>query len=582
MYMSSKLNTFRKQLEKERSKNQNKKEVKYSNLVPSLFDNVNFDDEYDKKKKLEHKKAQYGRLLGRDDGVISNSDEEMEFNKSYTGLPSLFDNVSFEDEYDKEKKTIYIEKIHDNNKDDFVLPEQTPPIPESQSASFAAKSPTDDSDEKNSMIYSIAQDFLKQIHLISINDILHRYNGETYESITENSVLRLICHNYDKELKGCSNIITLARNIYSVIKIYAEELDEFPDNPNLVVFKNCTLEIDTMRSRANSPKDYATFALAINYNRDKKKMPVINHFLNTVTGADDVLYERILQMIGYLLSGDNKGKCFFYLMGPRDCGKSVLCALLSLFYPTKGTNKISRVALGKLGDKFSLGNIMQSTLNICDDIPSSPLNRESVSTLKMLTGSSEMEGELKYVQASSFKPRCRLLFTSNYNIRMKESDPAFEGRIVYIPFMHTISKERQDKNILEKMKGELQAFFNISHEAYKRLVDNNYMWAGAEKFQPVITIANSGITINKEQNIRDFIADCCEFEEDAVSSTEDLKYTYERYCNRYNRIPIQGDRFSRELSAILPDSVQRVKIGNQKRGYKGIKLKINNEIYRID
>ncbi len=211
------------------------------------------------------------------------------------------------------------------------------------------------------------------------------YNGETYESITENSVSRLICHNYEKELKSFSNIMALTRNIYSVIKMYAEELDEFPGNSNLIVFTNCTLEIDTMRFRANSPKDYAIHALAINYDSDKKKMPVINHFLNTVTGADDVLYLRILQMIGYLLSGDNKGKCFFYLMGQRDCGKSVLCALLSLFYPTKGANKISRVALGKLADKFSLGNIMQSTINICDDIPSSPLSRNSISTLKMLT-----------------------------------------------------------------------------------------------------------------------------------------------------------------------------------------------------
>ena len=71
-----------------------------------------------------------------------------------------------------------------------------------------------------------------------------------------------------------------------------------------------------------------------------------------------------------------------------------------------------------------------------------------------------------------------------------------------------------------------------------------------------------------------FVDKCCEFDDESIIATSDLQRTYESFCRRNGYAPIMGDRFSREIAGVLPFSVTRTKIGNQKRGFKGIKLKV--------
>ena len=123
------------------------------------------------------------------------------------------------------------------------------------------------------------------------------------------------------------------------------------------------------------------------------------------------------------------------------------------------------------------------------------------------------------------------------------------------------------------MQTELPALFNHAFEAYRRLVSSGYTWAGADRFQPEIFTASAAIAIDKETVLRRFVDSCCEFEEGAVTATSELQSAYQQFCEVHRYSPIKGDRFSRELFSVLPDTVIRVKIGNQQRGFKGIQLK---------
>ena len=76
-----------------------------------------------------------------------------------------------------------------------------------------------------------------------------------------------------------------------------------------------------------------------------------------------------------------------------------------------------------------------------------------------------------------------------------EENKAFVNRVVKIPFDHAIPKEKQDKNLLNKMSPELPALFNHALQAYQRLVENNYNWAG--NFPNDILVVNSGMSFNK-------------------------------------------------------------------------------------
>lgn len=61
---------------------------------------------------------------------------------------------------------------------------------------------------------------------------------------------------------------------------------------------------------------------------------------------------------------------------------------------------------------------------------------------------------------------------------------------------------------------------------------------------------------------------------DLVTSALGIRYNPTRhFCSQHAYLPIAGDRFSRELFVALPSSVERTKIGNQRRGFKGVRLK---------
>ena len=123
------------------------------------------------------------------------------------------------------------------------------------------------------------------------------------------------------------------------------------------------------------------------------------------------------------------------------------------------------------------------------------------------------------------------------------------------------------------MRKELPALFNRAFAAYKRLVANQYVWAGSDYFKPEIATTNSSISVDKEYVLRQFIDLVVYWM--IIPQLQHLSFKrptiFFAVKNSYS--PVQGDRFSRELFAVLPDNILRVKIGNQRRGFKGIRLK---------
>lgn len=428
-------------------------------------------------------------------------------------------------------------------------------------------------DKTKNLALRLAEDFCRKETIISVDDALYFYNGIFYSLLQEEDAKRRIFKRYRREVSQASTLSVLQNSVDLLRYCVTERYETFPVNENLIVFENGTLDVHTRQFRRNSPRDLVTSALGIRYNPTRKDMPATQYFLETIANGDSDLYERMLQVIGYILSNDVKAKSFIYLEGVGDAGKSRFCDLIASFFPQSGPNKVTRIALQDLGGKFALGNLVNAKLNISEDLPDSPLTPTTVSRIKMISDGNRLEAEAKYVQPFSFRPLCKLLFASNHPLRIKEYDAAFVNRVVYLPFQHPIPREKQDRNILWKMQGELPALFNYAFAAYRRLVASGYAWAGMERFTPDIRVVHSGLRTDKEQVLQRFVSECLELEKDVVTATSDLQTAYNHFCSQHAYLPIAGDRFSRELFVALPSSVERTKIGNQRRGFKGVRLK---------
>lgn len=565
-------------------KNKNKKKkspfiLSDQNNHSKLFADINLDDFKDRRKNLGELEKFYMNLESEYDDIdpdeeyrkISKANKKKHHKKR---RKHVFDDIIELNDWDD-----IDEKTDDFNDEIPVVPNQSIRLDSASSGSLPApvSSTMSDPDINANPIkdraLQIAEDFADRTNIILVDGVLYRYNGVFYSLFPDNDIQKMLLEKYRTEM-GKSNTASMLRNTTNLLRFCVKrECSEFPENQHIIVFENGTLEVKSGFFRQNSPADLVNSALGISYDPDCKKMPYTKRFLKTIADGDDDLYERLLQVIGYILSNDIRAKSFFYLEGVGDAGKSRFCDLIASFFPVSGSNKVARIALQDLGGKFALSNLVNAKLNISEDLPDAPLSPQTVSRIKMISDGDRLEAEAKYTQAFTFRPLCKLLFASNHPLRLKEYDAAFVNRVVYIPFTHPIPKEEQDPYILEKMRKELPALFNRAFASYKRLVANQYVWAGSDYFKPEIATTNSSISVDKEYVLRQFIESCCILDDNSTTATSELQATYNLFCSKNSYSPVQGDRFSRELFAVLPDNILRVKIGNQRRGFKGIRLK---------
>lgn len=565
-------------------KNKNKKKkspfiLSDQNNHSKLFADINLDDFKDRRKNLGELEKFYMNLESKYDDIdpdeeyrkISKANKKKHHKKR---RKHVFDDIIELNDWDD-----IDEKTDDFNDEIPVVPNQSIRLDSASSGSLptpvssAMSDPDINANPIKDRALQIAEDFADRTNIILVDGVLYRYNGVFYSLFPDNDIQKMLLEKYRTEM-GKSNTASMLRNTTNLLRFCVKrECSEFPENQHIIVFENGTLEVKSGFFRQNSPADLVNSALGISYDPDCKKMPYTKRFLKTIADGDDDLYERLLQVIGYILSNDIRAKSFFYLEGVGDAGKSRFCDLIASFFPVSGSNKVARIALQDLGGKFALSNLVNAKLNISEDLPDAPLSPQTVSRIKMISDGDRLEAEAKYTQAFTFRPLCKLLFASNHPLRLKEYDAAFVNRVVYIPFTHPIPKEEQDPYILEKMRKELPALFNRAFAAYKRLVANQYVWAGSDYFKPEIATTNSSISVDKEYVLRQFIESYCILDDNSTTATSELQAAYNLFCSKNSYSPVQGDRFSRELFAVLPDNILRVKIGNQRRGFKGIRLK---------
>lgn len=565
-------------------KNKNKKKkspfiLSDQNNHSKLFADINLDDFKDRRKNLGELEKLYMNLESEYDDIdpdeeyrkISKANKKKHHKKR---RKHVFDDIIELNDWDD-----IDEKTDDFNDEIPVVPNQSIRLDSASSGSLptpvssAMSDPDINANPIKDRALQIAEDFADRTNIILVDGVLYRYNGVFYSLFPDNDIQKMLLEKYRTEM-GKSNTASMLRNTTNLLRFCVKrECSEFPENQHIIVFENGTLEVKSGFFRQNSPADLVNSALGISYDPDCKKMPYTKRFLKTIADGDDDLYERLLQVIGYILSNDIRAKSFFYLEGVGDAGKSRFCDLIASFFPVSGSNKVARIALQDLGGKFALSNLVNTKLNISEDLPDAPLSPQTVSRIKMISDGDRLEAEAKYTQAFTFRPLCKLLFASNHPLRLKEYDAAFVNRVVYIPFTHPIPKEEQDPYILEKMRKELPALFNRAFASYKRLVANQYVWAGSDYFKLEIATTNSSISVDKEYVLRQFIESCCILDDNSTTATSELQAAYNLFCSKNSYSPVQGDRFSRELFAVLPDNILRVKIGNQRRGFKGIRLK---------
>lgn len=427
--------------------------------------------------------------------------------------------------------------------------------------------------------YELAQELMRRVNFIIVCSAIYMFNGIVYELLDNETLDRLIL----KELR--EPIAEIGRpEIISAIRAFVKKepklvIDDPTIDPNYIVFRNGRLDLRTMKFSDNDPLVFQTSYLNFNYDRYNTHCPNFEKYLESVSGGDPDIKELMLQTHGYIASCSMDAKSFFLFIGEGDTGKSLTIGLDTMFFPN---DFVSTIELQALGDKFSTGNLANVRLNVGGDLPNKPLTPDVVKHVKGITGNDMMTAEKKFVQPFSFKPTCKLVFATNHPLVLQQRDDQFCERLVVIPFDNKIPKDRQDHDLLNKLRDELPAIFNMILEAFLRLRKNNF------EFKKVVNLSNyvaiplseSGSVSHLEEAVDDFVSIHYEITGDSGDfvSIKQLHAEFNAYYLQHYNLNTNQDKFSKAFRQLFDKSEtngypRKYQSNAHGRGYQGIRRK---------
>lgn len=360
----------------------------------------------------------------------------------------------------------------------------------------------------------------------------------------------------------------------------ASEMDQFNAKETLINTRDAVLDFKTGEVQDHSPDCLFTYAVNARYLSDPASVfcPAFDHFCETSLAplyrkddeTDKTIIEQkrrfLLEMIGYICCDSNAGKCALFLKGAPDSGKSVIIKFIqSLFEP----ELISSIQLHQLSSRFDKAVLFGKKLNVAGEIQGIILR--DISIFKSITGGDSIQAEYKGKDPFSFIPRCKLLFAGNVLPIFSESDTtnAFANRVNLLLFHHSIPKEDQDKELLDKLIAERDAIFTLAMDALRELRDRNYCFTIPEESIEFLRSFEG-----QDDSVKTFLADCCVIEPKARIFNSDLYNAYEHYCRENGLEVLSQNDFSDMLVSILGIPSKKTRIGPRTRqGRIGIGLK---------
>lgn len=344
--------------------------------------------------------------------------------------------------------------------------------------------------------------------------------------------------------------------------------DEFNAEPFCINCRSGVLNWKTECLSGYSEKWLYSYCVDAEYLKpdDRRGCPVFEQFCATSLEGDAEKRQQLLEVIGYLLSDASGAKSAFFLHGAPDSGKSILLNFVSALLDRR---LIVNIPLHRLGDKFMIAELMGKKINVAGEVKGNALR--DISSFKSITGGDRVCGEHKGKSPFYFTPSCKLLFAGNTLPETTDTDMtrAYVNRLCIVIFGVSISKDKQDKELLNKLLVERDEIFSLAMDALRLLHQNNYRFT-----QPIDTRDFLKSYEETQSSVHAFIKDMCVIGEGGYVFSADLCAAYRKYCVQNGFDPVKNSVMQSMIVTIPGITRDRIHTKDRNlRGFRGIYLR---------
>jgi putative DNA primase/helicase len=307
------------------------------------------------------------------------------------------------------------------------------------------------------------------------------------------------------------------------LNITANDVDK---DPWLFNVENGTVELRSGEFREHRQEDMITRIARVSYD-ERADCPVWKRFVREIMNYDTELISFLQTAAGWALTGDTSEQTMFILFGSGANGKSTFLNTLMRLLGDYAVATPTETFMKRNGEQISNDIARLRGTRLVTTTEAEQGKRLSEPLIKQITGNDALTARFLYGEFFDFIPTFKVFMATNHKPLIKGTDYGIWRRIKLIPFTTTITPEKQDKRLEEKLLGEGPGILNWLIEGARR-------WCEKGLHAPAVIRSATEEYRNEMDVLGNFIKECCVQGPEVSVRARELFRAYQEWCEENN------------------------------------------------
>ncbi len=316
-----------------------------------------------------------------------------------------------------------------------------------------------------------------------------------------------------------------------------------------IIMKTGRLNLVTKHVERVRQDDYETDYVDFEYlpAASWKEAPAFCSYVKSSLGIDLIETERtpkrklLMEILTYTISSLFGAKKMIILLGPSNCGKTVLLGFLRAVL-----QQYTSLSLQDLTSQFRSAAIMKVPVVLNDEIGIGNIRRLDI--LKKIVSGEALILEKKREDPVNYTPQIKLIYAANTLPALGEYDAenAFASRLLLLRFNTSVPREQWDLQLVDKLVQERDYILSMAIKESGDFV-KTLLFTNEPEGERIIAAYKAD-----NDSVRAFASDraWCVPGNDCIAYTAKLYEAYQEYCSQNGVAAVKVMVFRTQLSQL--------------------------------